>query len=92
MALTKGDKMDDIVRHVTEVGISGFVPLSCSRSVVKLDAKKAAAKTQRWRSIAKSAAMQSGRLSVPEVSEPMTVAQAVAFLKEATAVLVCWEE
>lgn len=90
--LAKGDKMDDIVRHATEVGISGFVPLSCSRSVVKLDAKKAAAKTQRWRSIAKSAAMQSGRLSMPEVSEPMTVAQAAAFLKEATAVLVCWEE
>ncbi|MFR4802425.1 MAG: RsmE family RNA methyltransferase [Eggerthellaceae bacterium] len=70
----------------------GFVPLSCSRSVVKLDEKRKASKTQRWRAIAKSAAMQSGRLSVPEVCDPMTVSQAAAFLKNATAVLVCWEE
>ena len=90
--LAKGDKMDDIVRHATEIGIAGFVPLSCSRSVVKLDEKRKASKTQRWRAIAKSAAMQSGRLSVPEVCDPMTVSQAAAFLKNATAVLVCWEE
>lgn len=90
--LAKGDKMDDVVRHATEVGISGFVPLMCSRSVVKLDAKKTASKTQRWRTIAKSAAMQSGRLSMPEISDPMTVAQAADFVKDATAVLVCWEE
>lgn len=90
--LAKGDKMDDIVRHATEIGIAGFVPLSCSRSVVKLDEKRKASKTQRWRAIAKSAAMQSGRLSVPEVCDPMTVSQAAAFLKSATAVLVCWEE
>ena len=90
--LAKGDKMDDIVRHATEIGIAGFVPLSCSRSVVKLDEKRKASKAQRWRAIAKSAAMQSGRLSVPEVCDPMTVSQAAAFLKNATAVLVCWEE
>lgn len=90
--LAKGDKMDDIVRHATEVGISAFVPLSCSRSVVKLDAKRAANKVARWRSIAKSAAMQSGRLTMPEVFDPMTVAEAADFSKNATCVLVCWEE
>lgn len=90
--VAKGDKMDDVVRHATEVGIAGFIPLSCSRSIVKLDAKKAKARTERWRAIAKSAAMQSGRTMVPEVSEPMTVAQAAEALKGATAVLVCWEE
>lgn len=90
--LAKGDKMDDIVRHATEVGVSAFVPLSCSRSVVKLDAKKAAAKTERWRAIARSAAMQAGRASVPEVSEPLDIAHAAELFAEATAVLVCWEE
>lgn len=90
--LAKGDKMDDIVRHATEVGVSGFVPLACSRSVVKFDAKKAAAKTQRWQTIARSAAMQAGRTLVPEVSEPVSIAQAADLFAEATAVLVCWEE
>lgn len=90
--IAKGDKMDDIIRHATEVGVGAFVPLTCTRSVVKLDEKKAAAKTRRWRAIARSAAMQAGRATVPEVAEPASVAQAAAMFAEATAVLVCWEE
>lgn len=90
--MAKGDKMDDIVRHATEVGISAFVPLKAARSVVKLDPKKAAARVERWHAIAKSAAMQSGRARIPEVSMPMTVREAALAFAEATAVLVCWEE
>ena len=90
--LAKGDKMDEVVRHATELGVAGFIPLACKRSVVKLDAKKAAARTERWRAIAKSAAMQSGQLRVPEVSELVSVASACDLLKGATCVLVCWED
>lgn len=90
--LAKGDKMETVIRHATEVGVAAFVPVSCKRSVVKLDGKKAAAKTERWRAIAKSAAMQSGQARIPEVSEPMSVREAASMLAEATAVLVCWEE
>lgn len=90
--LAKGDKMDTVVRHATELGIAGFVPLLCERSIVKLDAKKAAAKVDRWRSIAKSAAMQSGQLSVPEVSLPMTLVSVCELMSNATVLLVCWEE
>lgn len=90
--LAKGDKMDTIVRHATELDVAAFVPLICERSVVKLDAKKAAARKARWESIAKSAAMQSGRCSVPEISEPLSVCDAASILSGATAVLVCWEE
>ena len=90
--LAKGDKMETVIRHATEVGVAAFVPLACKRSVVKLDGKKAAAKTERWRAIAKSAAMQSGQARIPEVSEPATVGEACALLGGATAVLVCWEE
>ena len=66
-ALAKGDKMDDIIRHATEVALSEFVPLSSSRCVVKLDAKKAKSKLARWQAIAHSAAMQSGRMVEPRV-------------------------
>lgn len=90
--LPKGDKMEEVVRHATEIGVAAFVPMKCARSIVKLDAKKALAKTQRWRSIAKSAAMQAGRAYVPEVAEPKTVGEVSALLAEATALLVCWEE
>lgn len=90
--LAKGDKMETVIRHATEVGVAAFVPMSCKRSVVKLDGKKATAKTERWRAIAKSAAMQSGQVRIPEVSEPVSVREAASMLAEATAVLVCWEE
>ncbi|WP_139652972.1 RsmE family RNA methyltransferase [Raoultibacter phocaeensis] len=90
--IAKGDKMDDIIRHATEIGVSGFVPFSCERSIVKLDEKKAAARTQRWRSIAKSAAMQSGQRDVPEVSLPLSLGEVCDLVRNAHAVLVCWEE
>ena len=90
--LAKGDKMDDIIRHATEVGIDEFVPLSSSRCVMKLDAKKAKSKLARWQAIAHSAAMQSGRMVEPRVHKPHTVKQAVQLLREFDCVLVCWEE
>ena len=69
-----------------------FVPLSSSRCVMKLDAKKAKSKLARWQAIAHSAAMQSGRMVEPRVHEPHTVKQAVQLLREFDCVLVCWEE
>lgn len=90
--LAKGDKMDTVIRHATELGVSAFLPLACERSVVRLDAKKGAAKAERWRAVAKSAAMQSGQVGAPEVAEPAGLAEVCAALAQATAVLVCWEE
>ena len=90
--LAKGDKMETVIRHATELGVSSFLPLACERSIVRLDARKAAAKVERWRTIAKSAAMQSGQPAVPDVREPCALAQACAQLAGASAVLVCWEE
>lgn len=90
--LAKGDKMETVIRHATELGVSAFLPCACERSIVRLDGKKAAAKTERWRAIAKSAAMQSGQPAVPEVAQPVGVREACAALAGATAVLVCWEE
>lgn len=90
--LPKGDKLELVIRHATEIGVSGFVPMKCARSIVKLDEKKAHSKVERWSSIAKSAAMQAGRRLIPEVSMPMTVRETCDLLKEATAVLICWEE
>ncbi len=90
--LAKGDKMETVVRHATEIGVAAFIPLVCERSVVRLDERKAEKRTERWRAIAKSAAMQAGRRTVPEVAEPRGVRDACAMLAELTCVLVCWEE
>lgn len=90
--LAKADKMETVIRHATELGVHGFIPLECERSIVKLDAKKASAKTNRWQAVAKSAAMQSGQPGIPKVFDPLGIEQASETFKEASAVLVCWEE
>ncbi len=90
--LAKGDKMDTIIRHATELGVSAFIPLLCERSIVKLDQKKIANRMQRWNALAKSAAMQSGQAAIPEICEPQTINGLMEQVQGATAVLVCWEE
>ena len=42
--LPKSDKMELIIQKCVELGVARIVPVECSRSVVKLDAKKSASK------------------------------------------------
>lgn len=90
--LAKGDKMDSVFCHATEVGIKAFLPLICSRSIVKLDNKKKLSRLKRWESLVKSAAMQSGQSSVPQVYEPMTLSQAQDIMRGFDLLIVFWEE
>lgn len=76
--LPKGDKMEWIVQKNTELGIRRIVPVAMHRSVVKLDAKKAAAKAGRWQAIAESAGKQSGRTRLPQVSPVVPFREALA--------------
>jgi 16S rRNA (uracil1498-N3)-methyltransferase len=69
--LPKGDKWEWVLQKATELGASALIPFSSARSVVKIDAKKAAKKQTRWMKIAKEAAEQSHRGRIPDVSEPI---------------------
>ena len=89
--LVKGDKVDFIIRHATEVGVSRFVLMACARSVVVLNTKKVASRRQRWQAIAKSAAMQSGQVFIPKITVLPCVDAAVTELSAYDAVLVCYE-
>lgn len=65
--LPKSDKMDWIIQKAVELGVHEVIPMETMRTVVKLDAKKAAKKVQRWQQIAEGAAKQSGRGFVPQI-------------------------
>jgi 16S rRNA (uracil1498-N3)-methyltransferase len=69
-ALGKGDKFEQVVQRGVEVGASRFVPLLSERCVSEIPAAKVADRLERWRSIAKGAAEQSGRLLIPHVAPP----------------------
>ncbi|MCI8956601.1 MAG: 16S rRNA (uracil(1498)-N(3))-methyltransferase [Eubacterium sp.] len=91
-ALPKGDKMELIIQKMIELGAYEIVPMSTKRCVVKLDAKKAANKTKRWNAIAESAAKQSKRGIIPQVSAPVTYGQALAMAKDMDMILIPYEE
>ena len=90
--LAKGDKMDTVLRAATELGIAGFYPTEMSRSVVKLDAKKKDKRGSRFAQIARSAALQSGRTTIPEIGSIRTLAQMAEQFGPHDLVIVFWEE
>lgn len=89
--LPKADKMELIVQKAVELGVYEIIPVETKRAVVRLDAKKAAKKVERWNGISESAAKQSGRNIVPEISQVMTFAEAVARAKELDVALIPYE-
>lgn len=89
--LAKGDKMDTIIQKAVELGASRIVPVSCRRSVVRLDGKDTGRKVERWQRIAAEAAKQCGRGEVPEVGAVLTFSEAVTEAAMAEIRLVPWE-
>lgn len=89
--LPKSDKMELIVQKAVELGASAVIPVATKRSVVKLDEKKAAKKTERWRGIAGSAAKQAGRGVIPEVMSVMDFGEALEFAAGLDVVLIPYE-
>jgi len=63
----KGDKLDDIIKHGTELGVYEFYPILMRRSVFKLEEKKKESKLIRFNKIAKEASEQSYRTYIPKV-------------------------
>lgn len=91
-ALPKGDKMETIIQKMVELGVYEVVPVSTKRCIVKLDDKKAEAKTKRWNAISESAAKQSKRGIIPQVLKPITYKQALEQAKKMDMVLIPYEE
>jgi len=71
-------RYETALRMCTELGVAGFVPVLCRRSVIRLQPDDYPRKTERWRRIVESAARQCGRTRIPEVSGPMDFAAALA--------------
>jgi 16S rRNA (uracil1498-N3)-methyltransferase len=90
--LAKGEKMETVVQHGTELGVTEFVPVATSRAVVKLDQKKAAERVERWQRIAREAAEQCRRGAVPAVAPVASWKEAVGRCGSFDLAVVPWEE
>lgn len=89
--LPKNDKMELIVQKAVELGVWEVIPVSTKRAVVKLDAKKALKKVERWNAISESGAKQSGRTIIPKVTSVMTYREALSYAEQLDVVMIPYE-
>jgi 16S rRNA (uracil1498-N3)-methyltransferase len=78
LSLPKGSGFDDVVRQVTELGVTKIVPVISDRTVLKPSANR----HDRWQRIAAEATEQSERSVTPIVEAPLSFDQ---YLKTLTA-------
>jgi 16S rRNA (uracil1498-N3)-methyltransferase len=75
----KGDKVDEVIRAATALGVAAITLAESERTVVKLsDRERAQARLERWRGVALDAARQSGRGDMPEISGPLGFGEALS--------------
>ena len=90
--LPKSDKMDFIIQKCVELGVFRIVPVTTKRTVVKLDAKKEESRRKRWTAVSESAAKQSGRGIIPEISGVQSFREAVEEAGELDVCLIPYEQ
>lgn len=72
VAITKGGGFDEVLRQLTELGVTAIAPLQTERTVVVPGANK----LKRWRRIIAEAAEQCERSPLPQLLDPMPVSDA----------------
>lgn len=90
--LPKGDKLELVIQKGTELGVNSFVPLKCTRSVVKLDHKKGLERRERWQRVAMEAAKQCRRPTIPQVQQPMDLVTLLSNAPADALILMPFEE
>lgn len=80
LAVPKGGNMELIVQKAVEMGVQRIIPLISERTIVRLDAREAAAKTAKWSRTVLEACKQCGVNLLPVVEMPQPYA---AFLQRA---------
>lgn len=85
----KADKFEWVLQKGVEIGVSRFVPVISSRTIVR-PAEKITRKYARWQAIIREAAEQCGRGRLPVLDDPLTWSAAIS--EPSGLRLLPWEE
>jgi len=66
-AILKDRKMDTLLRQLTELGVTKWIPFSAERSVPRPDANRIAKRIQRWEKIVRESLKQCKRGCLPKI-------------------------
>lgn len=90
-ALAKGDRGEQAVAAMTEVGVDVIVPWSADHCITRWSAERAPRGVDKWRATARASAKQARRSRVPDVLSLHSTADLDALLADA-ALLICLDE
>lgn len=81
-AIPKSERSELAVELATEAGADEFIAWESQRCVARWDGERAEKGLRRWRAVARSAARQSRRAYIPEVSGPLSTAKLTAWVAQ----------
>jgi 16S rRNA (uracil1498-N3)-methyltransferase len=76
-AMTKRDTFEWTLQKCTELGATKFIPLLTDRVI-----KRPKDTPKRWSEIVREAAEQSGRTTLPSITEPLKLSEAMAYTEK----------
>lgn len=80
VGMPANERMDWLVEKASELGALALQPLQCERSVLRLDAQRAAKRREHWQAVAVAAAEQSGATRVTRVLPVQTLSDWLALV------------
>ncbi|MDH2910783.1 MAG: 16S rRNA (uracil(1498)-N(3))-methyltransferase [Candidatus Eremiobacteraeota bacterium] len=86
--IPKGSKMEYVVEKASELGVARLVPLVTERCIAR---DCSPGKYERWRRLARSAALQCGRSEPMEIAAPLTLEALLLEAGTYGAILMPWE-
>jgi len=90
-ALLKEKKMDRLLRHLCELGVTRWIPFLSERSVPRPGEKRLSARAQRWAKIVKESCKQCRRSKLPEISKTLTLKDVLDYGSSCDAQIVFYE-
>lgn len=91
-ALLKDRKMEGLIRQLTELGVSTYLPFISQRSVSRPEGKRQILRAERWRKIAKESLKQCRRAQVLNIENIVTFEGMLNFSVDSDLKIAFWEE
>ena len=77
VAMTKGNRWEESIRPLTEMGVGRITPLITQRTEAKIPAEKEMSKLAKWRKLAIEGCKQSGNPWLPKIDMPVRFGELV---------------
>ena len=90
-ALLKDRKMDTLIRGLTELGMTTWLPFGSARSVPQPDHRRLQARQKRWDRIAREAVKQCGRRRLPVIRPVDGLADVIRAAEDFACKIMFWE-